>query len=93
MTEAVQSNQLLARRMWIWALVILVGGWLASMFFPNLAGAFEPDTQEARRYLSPFAWLITQLSLPLSASLFVGSIVVRRLPEQACGIVHESGEC
>ena len=81
MTERISRNEYLANRMRMWAAIVLVICVLGGFFFPNTALIFAPNIQEAWQVLRPIGWALTQFGLPFSAALFVGAIIVRRLPE------------
>lgn len=83
MTEEISHNNRLANRMRIGAVVALVLGALGGMFLPNLTLVFDPHVQESWQVLRPIWAVLTQFSFPLSASLFVGAMILRRMPERA----------
>lgn len=83
MHKAAQSNRQLARKMRVWAVVILVLAVVSSLFLPNTTLLFGAQAQESWQFLRVIGWVITQFGLPLSAGLFVGSIIVARLAASA----------
>lgn len=82
MTEGISQNNRIANRMQIGAAVALLVGALSGMFLPNLTLVFDPQIQEAWQVLRPIWAVITQFSFPLAAALFVGAIIVRRMPDR-----------
>lgn len=76
-----RKNHELAKRMRLWALVALVLGILGSTGLPDLMVVFGDRMQEMWQLLRFVGWVAVFFGLPLSAALFVGAILVRRLPE------------
>lgn len=68
--------------MLVWAIVALIFAALVGWFAPNLTLPFESYEQEVWQVLYPVVWMAMQFSLPLSAALFVGSMIMRRMPDQ-----------
>ncbi|MDI6023888.1 hypothetical protein QBL02_10065 [Leucobacter sp. UT-8R-CII-1-4] len=79
-----QNYGQLARKMRVWAVIILALAVASSLFLPNTTLLFGAQAQESWQFLRVIGWVTTQFGLPLSAGLFVGSIIVARLPAPTC---------
>ena len=71
-----------AKKMTNWAIVALVLGLAGSAWLPNFGIAFGGNLQQVWDVIPTLGWICVQFGLPLSAVLFVGAMVVRRLPDK-----------
>lgn len=76
------KNDALAKKMTSWAIVALVMGIAGSVWLPDFVVVFVDNLQQAWQILRSLSWVAVQFGLPLSAVLFVGAAIVRRLPER-----------
>lgn len=83
MNTDAQNHRELARKMRVWATIVLVIAVASSLFLPNTTLLFGAQAQESWQFLRVIGWVTTQFGLPLSAGLFVGAIIVARLPVSA----------
>lgn len=82
-TRRERTNEDLAKIMRTWAIVALILGTVGSPSLPNAMVIFDGQIQEVWQYVRYIGWAATMFSLPLSAALFVGAILVRRMPTRA----------
>lgn len=74
------TNHEFAKKMTNWAIVALVLGLAGSAWLPSFGTAFGGSLQWVWEVATTLSWICVQFGLPLSAVLFVGAMVVRRLP-------------
>lgn len=78
-----RTNEDLAKVMRTWAIVALILGTIGSQSLPNFMVVFDGQIQEMWQYFRYVGWAATMFGLPLSAALFVGAIIVRRMPTRS----------
>lgn len=77
--DVAARNGEVADRMRLWAIVLLIVGLVASFGLTAVFADFGVDAQSVWVFVRFISKVCLYFGLPLSASLFVGSIIVRRL--------------